>query len=1179
MAGYQCAMVCFHGPRVCATTCLETSVVCGSSVIKSADWVCAARICSTACILTPTCVHGDVLCATSTASISGDTDYEGLAVGQAYSNEGGWNTQLNMYGRYHDILRIKKCAGTTGDNAQCLSLYVHDGQAATIISTGNLLLKAAGGVGMCVLSGAACSAVIKGSTCVVSPMVFPTGCLQFDQSGTRSWKVCASGGNLNFHSGDGSGAFCFHSQLKGSYLHSSGMVWGATCICSPRLCATSEIKGPIVCGTSCIQTHLYRSGHNNMCLCPNGCGYGIFFGPSDIGEKQHWTTSLFTASGTQARRAKLLEFVYNTHHWDSGGPIFIDIYHNYFGKGSHQRWQVIQTGLDGTGSQNCSAGADLPAGARDVALVLMESNGPDAGYFKLHVDMHAAGYKVSDYDAGIAEVYLDVDYYAQVAAKVTMHGTWTNINTGASFAGTNQYKFYNSPASYTNISTFHNSPPTVPSVGGRALFADRIYGKAYWQACCQNCYTNVCTRYVDMHGTTCLTNLNTSSTICSAGTVQGATLCGGLVCFTSCLKATGGCIKAPIIEGRYHNTQTCYRGGLCWNRFQLGNNGLNQIVAGNHATGGYLDIYTNNTADVLGGTSTNGVHNARFCTNGYTHFQDWIQLADGKGIFTATNNGHFRGNTTSDYGTWDILGSRNNWGGIYMCGMTVMGHCDCGCHGLYNDVDNEWMVRTYRNGQVQLFYNGAERFETYSNGVMVCANSHKMCLYPSASWGHFYTTASKYYFDHEIHVNSGVVSSYDEPLKLATCGTVRAQVCETCVCSSVLFCTPSVHASSYINSGKFCAGGSFFCGNCMCICGTIKSTNCICAAQHMCASHFYGDGSNLTGVGGGLCGSTATSSLYQTAVGYCAMNAGGGIQAIAIGYKAAQHAGQFSPTDDNLNMIAIGTESLNIATTSCYTVAIGYRAGYDNVDGKENTYVGSLAGQNNDDNPAGSGAVFLGYNAGMCVKKSCGSIFLGACSYGTTCAWAHCCIVIGNSLTGSGCGKMCSGSFTFTGSVSKSSGSFRIVHPNPAKSETKDLWHSFVESPNEGDNLYRFSLDVTGCRGVITLPNYYRHLNKNDQIWVSPVGHFGAAYGTVTENQECAVICTNADGCYNVLLVGTRKDRAATHAWKGTERDVDSNSPHAEPVYTHGEEDEKGEKELLCTTWSRDMAEYNEAYN
>jgi len=349
----------------------------------------------------------------------------------------------------------------------------------------------------------------------------------------------------------------------------------------------------------------------------------------------------------------------------------------------------------------------------------------------------------------------------------------------------------------------------------------------------------------------------------------------------------------------------------------------------------------------------------------------------------------------------------------------------------------------------------------------------------------------------------------------------------------------------------------------------------------MCASHFYGDGSNLTGVGGGLCGCTATGSLYQTTLGHCAMVPGGGPCSIAIGYIAASMAGQFSPTDSNNHIIAIGYEALNIAVTANCSVAIGMMAGYDNTSGKENTFIGSKAGQNNNSNPAGQGSVFLGYNAGQCVKKACASIFIGANSYGTTCGCFHCCIVIGNSLTGgnSGTGKMCSGSFTFTGSVSKSSGSFRIVHPNPAKSETKDLWHSFVESPNEGDNIYRYSVDTTGCRCVIELPDYYQYLNKNSQVWVSPVGHFGAAYGTVTENQECAVICTNADGCYNVLLIGTRKDKAATYAWNGTERDIDSNSPHVEPVYEHGDEDEHGEKELLSTAWSRSMSEYNDAYD
>ena len=66
--------------------------------------------------------------------------------------------------------------------------------------------------------------------------------------------------------------------------------------------------------------------------------------------------------------------------------------------------------------------------------------------FKLDVDMHAAGFKSSDYDVGIAEVYLDVDYYAQVLAKATLNGSWSNINTGTSFSNTNQYKFYHYPS-------------------------------------------------------------------------------------------------------------------------------------------------------------------------------------------------------------------------------------------------------------------------------------------------------------------------------------------------------------------------------------------------------------------------------------------------------------------------------------------------------------------------------------------------------------------------------------------------------------------------------------------------------------------------------------------------------------------------------------------------------------
>ena len=177
-------------------------------------------------------------------------------------------------------------------------------------------------------------------------------------------------------------------------------------------------------------------------------------------------------------------------------------------------------------------------------------------------------------------------------------------------------------------------------------------------------------------------------------------------------------------------------------------------------------------------------------------------------------------------------------------------------------------------------------------------------------------------------------------------------------------------------------------------------------------------------------------------------------------------------------------------------------------------------------------------------------------------------------------GLVCVPSVTFSGSVSKTSGSFRIVLPDPAKSETKDLWHSFVESPNEGDNIYRYSIDTTDCRYVIELPDYYPHLNKDDQVWVSPVGHFGAAYGAVTENQLCAVICANTDGCYNVLLVGTRKDPAARSAWKGVSRDINTNSPHVDAVHVYGDPipgmPDDAPNEILSTTYPRDMSAYQE---
>jgi hypothetical protein len=124
---------------------------------------------------------------------------------------------------------------------------------------------------------------------------------------------------------------------------------------------------------------------------------------------------------------------------------------------------------------------------------------------------------------------------------------------------------------------------------------------------------------------------------------------------------------------------------------------------------------------------------------------------------------------------------------------------------------------------------------------------------------------------------------------------------------------------------------------------------------------------------------------------------------------------------------------------------------------------------------------------------------------------------------------------TFVEGFSKTSGTFRISHPNPTKNETHYLQHSFVESPTEGDNIYRFVVDVVNGEASISLPDYYKFLNKNTQIWVTPENGFGIAYGKIDESEENIIILANQDMKYNVLVIGTRKDEDAINNWNGIE--------------------------------------------
>jgi hypothetical protein len=138
---------------------------------------------------------------------------------------------------------------------------------------------------------------------------------------------------------------------------------------------------------------------------------------------------------------------------------------------------------------------------------------------------------------------------------------------------------------------------------------------------------------------------------------------------------------------------------------------------------------------------------------------------------------------------------------------------------------------------------------------------------------------------------------------------------------------------------------------------------------------------------------------------------------------------------------------------------------------------------------------------------------------------------------------------------------FRIPHPDPDKKDKHDLMHCAIEAPTGGDNLYRWSIDVKDGEAVIELPDYYRFLNKDDMVWVSPADNFGSGFGTIDPSQRFLTVKTNEDGKYNVLLIGTRKDKKAVDFWRGPEipRRVDER-----PKAFKDAEDKKNGKKRGC---------------
>jgi len=118
------------------------------------------------------------------------------------------------------------------------------------------------------------------------------------------------------------------------------------------------------------------------------------------------------------------------------------------------------------------------------------------------------------------------------------------------------------------------------------------------------------------------------------------------------------------------------------------------------------------------------------------------------------------------------------------------------------------------------------------------------------------------------------------------------------------------------------------------------------------------------------------------------------------------------------------------------------------------------------------------------------------------------------------------------GSLSKSSGSFKIDHPLESKKDTHHLVHSFVEAP-QADNIYRGVVTLVDGSATINLDTEagmtegtFVLLNTNTSCFTSNESDWDAVKGNVSEN-ILTISCQNTSSTATIswLVIGERHDQ------------------------------------------------------
>jgi hypothetical protein len=125
----------------------------------------------------------------------------------------------------------------------------------------------------------------------------------------------------------------------------------------------------------------------------------------------------------------------------------------------------------------------------------------------------------------------------------------------------------------------------------------------------------------------------------------------------------------------------------------------------------------------------------------------------------------------------------------------------------------------------------------------------------------------------------------------------------------------------------------------------------------------------------------------------------------------------------------------------------------------------------------------------------------------------------------------CYGDVAITGALSKGSGSFKIDHPLPAKTETHNLVHSFIEGP-QADNIYRGKVTLVDGSATVNIDTVsgmsegtYVLLNTNTQCFTSNESGWTAVKGSVSGNILTITAQESCSDTISWMVVGERHDQ------------------------------------------------------